>query len=91
MTEITAYCWRSGLIQFGTEVPDGALPIATGPEKPLRDIVDVLAVHCYDNVNLRVGGIATAQDSDEALDRLLEFQAQVQLELLATSKEVSHG
>lgn len=40
-----AYCWATGLIQFGRTVPKGAIPIARGRDKPLRDRIDVLARH----------------------------------------------
>lgn len=43
---ITAYCWASGLIEFGNTLPEGALPIVTGiaaiclfrvfPKQPVR-------------------------------------------------------
>lgn len=36
---ITAYCWASGLIEFGHTLPEGALPIVTGSEKQVRDVV----------------------------------------------------
>jgi len=52
MKTITAYAWGSGLIQFTTPkrrrtVPEGALPIATGPAVELRNIINVLARHGY--------------------------------------------
>lgn len=40
-----AYCYASGLIGFGRKVPKGAIQIARGPTKPLRDTIDVLARH----------------------------------------------
>ncbi len=42
-----AYCFASGHIQFGRRVPDGALEIAHGPAKPLRDFIEVVARHGY--------------------------------------------
>lgn len=53
---ITAYCWASGLIEFGNTLPEGALPIVTGNEKQVRDVVTVLARHAY-NGDLLVPGI----------------------------------
>lgn len=40
---VTAWAWQSGLIEFGKEVPEGALSFATGMDRPLRSIVSVLA------------------------------------------------
>jgi hypothetical protein len=42
-----AYCYASGLIEFGRKVPDGALPIAHGPAKKLRDFIDPVSRHGY--------------------------------------------
>lgn len=53
---ITAYCWASGLIEFGNTLPEGALPIVTGNEKQVHDVVTVLARHAY-NGDLLVPGI----------------------------------
>lgn len=41
---ITAYCWASGLIEFGHTLPEGALPIITGSEKQVREEVEVWSV-----------------------------------------------
>lgn len=43
-----AYCWASGLIEFGPRVPDGALLIASGKEKPLRAFLESVARHGYE-------------------------------------------
>lgn len=42
-----AFCYASGLIEFGRRVPKGALPIAEGPSKPLRDFINGVARHGY--------------------------------------------
>ena len=34
-----AYCYPSGLIDFGDKIPAGATVIARGPEKALRDFI----------------------------------------------------
>lgn len=73
-----AYAWRSGLIQFGRKVPDGALCIAEGPAKKLRPSVEAVARHAYDNETLLVPGIPEAKDDDEALDALFVFQSLVE-------------
>ncbi|EKB8601796.1 host nuclease inhibitor protein [Salmonella enterica] len=69
---ITAYCWASGLIEFGNTLPEGVLPIVTGSEKRVRDVVTVLARHAY-NGDLLVPGIPEAASQDEAREALVRF------------------
>jgi len=40
-----AYCWASGLIEFGVALPMGAILIAEGGEQQLRRVMDVCARH----------------------------------------------
>lgn len=81
-----AYCFASGEIDFGKKVPDGALPIARGPAKPLREFIETVSRHGYktEEVNgrptkipgsdvLLVPGIPEADDQDTALDALFAF------------------
>lgn len=89
-TQITAYCWRSGLIQFGEAVPDGAMPIAAGPEKELREVVDIHATHGWDKA-LRVGGVPTAMNENEALIVLEDFQNRVMSDLAMRMQGASHA
>ena len=65
-----AYCFASGQIEFGRRVPDGALPIARGPSKKLRDFVEARARHAYDGVTLLVPGVPEAPDQAAGLDAL---------------------
>ncbi|HEY8837490.1 MAG TPA: host nuclease inhibitor protein [Dehalococcoidia bacterium] len=44
---IRAYCFASGLIEFGKRIPAGAIIIARGPEKELRDFIETKARHGY--------------------------------------------
>ena len=44
---LRAYCYASGLIEFGRRIPAGAIVIARGPEKQLRDFIDGKARHGY--------------------------------------------
>lgn len=80
---IRAYCYASGLIEFGTKIPDGALIIARGPEKELRDFIEVKARHGYrmrrvggrptkvpGSETLLVPGLPEADNQHEALDAL---------------------
>ncbi len=40
-----AYCYASGLIEFGSRTPPGAIQIASGREQDLRREIEVLARH----------------------------------------------
>jgi hypothetical protein len=42
-----AYCWESGLIEFGRSWPKGSMRIAKGPAKTLREFIDTRARHGY--------------------------------------------
>ncbi|EHW4150227.1 host nuclease inhibitor protein [Salmonella enterica subsp. enterica serovar Kottbus] len=82
---ITAYCWASGLIEFGNTLPEGALPIVTGSEKNVRDVVGVLARHAY-NGDLLVPGIPEAVDQNEAREALERFSRVVREQLKYPNK-----
>lgn len=82
---ITAYCWASGLIEFGNTLPEGALPIVTGNEKRVRDVVEVLARHAY-NGDLLVPGIPEAADQNEAREALERFSRVIQERLKHPNK-----
>lgn len=67
---IRAYCYPSGLIEFGTAIPKGAKVIARGPEKELRDFMAVKA-RCYGHGrSLLVPGVPEA-DNQIAADNAL--------------------
>lgn len=76
--KLTAYAFRSGEIGISNHVPDGALPIARDYSKRLREAVEVMAVHGYDGETLRVPGLSTTKDDDEALDKFMDFNRDVQ-------------
>ncbi|HGJ4212511.1 TPA: host nuclease inhibitor protein [Salmonella enterica subsp. enterica serovar Poona] len=82
---ITAYCWASGLIEFGNTLPEGALPIITGKEKDVRDEVEVLARLAY-NGDLLVPGIPEAADQNEAREALERFSRVIQERLKHPNK-----
>ncbi len=69
-----AYCWRTGLIEFGRRTPSDALPIATGPGKRLRGAISVAARHAYEPSKLLVPGIPEANSDAEALAAAKTFQ-----------------
>lgn len=81
-----AYCYASGQIEFGPSIPSGALPIARGPDKALRDFICGVARHGYRTEDrngrptkvpgsdcLLVPGIPEAPDQSAALDALANF------------------
>lgn len=65
-----AYCWASGQIEFGRRVPEGAILMAEGPAKPLRDVIGATARLAYDNKTLLVPGVPEAPDEKQACDAL---------------------
>ena len=89
MHTITAFAWASGLIEYTTPVrrrtvPEGALPIATGPEKILKDIIEAIARHGQgaSKNKLLVPGIPEASMMKyDPLVKLIEFKAAVQRSL----------
>jgi hypothetical protein len=81
-----AYCYASGLIQFGRKTPDGAIAIAAGPAKPLRDLIDARARHGYETRKVKgrptkipgtecllVPGVPEAPDQEAGGDALGAF------------------
>lgn len=78
-----AWCWASGLIEFGDALPankadGGAIEIAKGPRAFLKTVVSVLARHGYDKGVLLVPGVPEAEDeqaAEDALWRWLEWCA----------------
>lgn len=68
-----AYAWATGRIEFGRTLPDGAIAIGEGPAKMLRERVNVLARHGYENGVLIVPGVPEAANSNAAVDALIKF------------------
>jgi hypothetical protein len=77
-----AYCFPSGLIGFGHDIPKGARIIARGPRKELRDFIAVKARHGYRARKgvlvaasdiLLVPGMPEADDADAARNALLRW------------------
>jgi hypothetical protein len=50
---IRAYCFPSGLIEFGNTIPRGAIIIARGQAETLRDFIEVKARHGYRTREIR--------------------------------------
>nr|WP_156964243.1 host nuclease inhibitor protein [Trabulsiella guamensis] len=71
--KITAYAWASGLIEFGKVVPDGAVPVITGDESRVRELIGVWARHSRVSDQLLVPGVPEAPDQHEGMDALIKF------------------
>lgn len=74
---ISCYCWRSGLIEFGKKIPNGAIEICYGPEKKLKRIVSVCARHSRYGKSLIVPGIPEAESGRKALQALDFFKKMI--------------
>lgn len=68
-----AYAWRTGRIDFGRKVPDGAIQIAEAPAKFLRQEISAVARHAYDGKTLLVPGVPEAKNGNSAVDALIAF------------------
>jgi hypothetical protein len=83
MKNFYCFAWAKGLIEFGTEVPEGALPIyaVVGADEQkvalLRENVEVLSRLAYDGETLLVPGIPEAADEHAAYDALIRFNSRV--------------
>lgn len=85
--EQVAFCYASGLIQIGSKIPDGALPLyLKGPHRKLLNFVEGVARHGYSTelVNgrptkipgtetLLVPGVPEAPNQMAAVDALTAF------------------
>lgn len=92
--KITVYVLRDGLIIFGPEGPEGAIPVVSGPEDILRPIIELNANLCWDNKSFRVGDLATTKDDDKAFEILCEWSDRVRAQLqkrLQEPQEASHA
>jgi hypothetical protein len=67
---LIAYCWRSGVIEFGTKVPEGCIEIARGKESVVRKAISATARMAHDNKTLLVPGVPEAADDQAAGDAL---------------------
>lgn len=77
MARTKVFCWQSGLIEFGTRVPEGAIAIAEGEKLQLRRVVYAIARHSYDGTEMLVPGIPEAPNSDEKLSALALFSRRI--------------
>ncbi|HDS8578232.1 TPA: host nuclease inhibitor protein [Klebsiella variicola] len=81
-TKITAYAWASGLIEFGQQLPDGALPILTGDEQRVRELIDIWARHSRTCDQLLVPGVPEATNQHEGCNALMKFSDRITREYL---------
>lgn len=95
-----AWCWASGLIEFGDVAPEEAIVIATGPKFALKSQVEVVARHGKGASAglLLVPGVPEAKsqkDKGDALAAWLRWRAKAKGRdgvVWATEvKEVSHA
>jgi hypothetical protein len=77
-----AYCWATGEIQIGDNMPDGALPLAFGDAHALQSAVDGLATLSYNNVTRLIPGIHTSGSKDK-IDIVLDFAKLLRAEVAA--------
>lgn len=71
LTPQVAWCWATGLIEFGDQAPEGAIEIATGPKCDLQAVINVKARHGIGpRRHLLVPGVPEAEDGRAAGDAL---------------------
>jgi hypothetical protein len=74
-----AYCYRPGRIRFGQRCPKGAIVIATGPRRLLREAIEPLARLAYDGRSLLVPGVPEADDERAAALALALFRTRLRV------------
>ncbi|GBR20499.1 hypothetical protein AA105894_2572 [Asaia spathodeae NBRC 105894] len=86
ITIMYTYCYRSGEIDFGTVVPEGALPLGKARSaKRLREIITVTARHAYDGKTLLVPGLPEAKTEDAAVAAYRYFRDVVSMRVAGQS------
>lgn len=79
MAPQVAWCWRSGRIEVGDNLPDagpegdGPIRIADGPKAFLQGRLEVVARHAYERGVLLVPGVPEAEDEQAALKALSDW------------------
>lgn len=87
---VHAWAWQSGLIEFGREVPAGAIRVATGMDVPLRHLVGAVARHGKGKGEgqLLVPGVPEAETEKAKVDALISW---VDRYAKGNGKKVSNG
>lgn len=69
------FCFRNGVIGFARKTPPGAIQIASGPARKLRQVITVCARHGYEPGVLLVPGVPEAElRATDPLVALRSFQ-----------------
>ena len=85
-----AYAWRTGRIDFGEQVPDGALLICSGEELELKAAIGATARLAYDDSTWLVPSVTEAGNVLDAIDALITYRAEV-LKRLDGGRHVSRA
>lgn len=89
---LTAFVWRSGLLQVAREAPEGSLKLATAPDTVMTDAISGTARLAHDGQTWLVPGVPEAgDDSDAALDAVLDFQKQLNKRLASVLSSHTGG
>lgn len=73
-TETIAYCWATGVIGFAATEPEGAITIASGPDKQVRELIAGTCRLAHDNKTWLVPGVPEAADQTAAVDALIAYR-----------------
>jgi hypothetical protein len=82
-----AYAWASGKIEFGVEVPEGAIKIAQGYQH-MQQVVEICANHFPDENVIMVPGILKGDTEENKLEAFLRFRKLVDTSLFELYKEI---
>lgn len=74
-TQYHAYCYATGQIGIGVVVPSGAVELAKGQHRALKEEIEVVARLAYDNETLLVPGVPEATSLDSAIAAVVGFVA----------------
>lgn len=79
---LKAFVYRSGLVAFDIETPEGALEVGTGPADLLQAVVGAVSRHAYNNVDLLCPGVPEATNEVEALDAVMAFEQHIKKRMI---------
>lgn len=68
-----AFCYRSGQIHFGREVPRGAIMLMEVPNQKVRDQIEVLARLSRTDDEIFIPGVPEALNDEMALNEVRHF------------------